>query len=299
MARLIAVSLEGFSEHMNHVLEMILARSERRDLRYLRYPAGGADTELVRLVNGAALDRLPRALAIVYVSERAQVDRTPYRIERRTLTTHLLDTLDAVVHAAELDQIGNQPVAEGSAVDPAPAPSNIVDLEAERLHRLSAADDEPERRFLSVESPAHAPLALVADRSFEMRSRLYRMLSELGFETYCRHSMVDALACAGLHRFQVMVIESELLRPRAFYYLGELRNAVPDHDPVLLVTSAQSWGIDRLRAALAGSSGFLKTPVDSDKLRAALAKLIPERAAATSAVPPNDHDGTDHRRSAG
>lgn len=297
MARLIAVSLEGFSEHMNHVLEMILARSERRDLRYLRYPAGGADTELVRLVNGAALDRLPRALAIVYVSDRAQVDRTPFRIERRTLTTHLLDTLDAVVHAAELDQIGNQPIDD--AVLPASAPSNIVDLEAERLQRQHPAEDEPERRFLSTELPSHAPLALVADRNFEMRSRLYRMLSELGFETYCRHSMVDALACAGLHRFQVMVIESDLLRPRAFYYLNELRNAVPEHEPVLLVTSAQSWGIDRLRAALAGSSGFLKTPVEADKLRAALAKLIPARAAPASAAPPSDHGGTDHRRSAG
>jgi CheY-like chemotaxis protein len=299
MARLIAVSLEGFSEHMNHVLEMILARSERRDLRYLRYPAGGADTELVRLVNGAALDRLPRALAIVYVSDRAQVDRTPFRIERRTLTTHLLDTLDAVVHAAELDQIGNQPVVDADADAAAPAPSNIVDLEAERLQRQHPPEDEPERRFLSAEMATHAPLALVADRNFEMRSRLYRMLSELGFETYCRHSMVDALACAGLHRFQVMVIESDLLRPRAFYYLNELRNAVPEHEPVLLVTSAQSWGIDRLRAALAGSSGFLKTPVEADKLRAALTKLLPAPSPPAVTRPPSDHDGSDHRRSTG
>ena len=301
MVRVIAVSLEGFSEHMNHVLEMILARSERRDLHYVRYPAGGAEAAIVRLVNGAACERLPRALAIVFVSDRVQLDRLPFRIERRTLTTHLLDTLDAVVHAAELDQIGSGPVIVNPAIEPALG-TNVVDLEAERLQRQLLSSGTHEAHFVPVEPSPNMPLALVADRSFESRSALYRELSSLGFEAYCRHSMVDALACAGLHRFQLMLVEGELLRPRSFYYLNELRNALAGHEPVIVVTATQAWSLDRLRAMLAGSSGFLKKPVDPDRLRSLIARLLPPGADANAGVepsPPQSGDDTDSRRQSG
>lgn len=134
--------------------------------------------------------------------------------------------------------------------------------------------------------------ALIVDDSTMTRKMIMKDLNDSGLAEFTFVEAGDGVEALEQYQagqpFDIIFVDFQMPRKDGTTFLADLNEEHPDHPPAVMITSERSIEVME-KAADVGVKAFLLKPVDKDRLRRGLKKLIdalPNRQAhAPSAVP--------------
>jgi len=262
-AGLVKVELLGFPHSVGIVLELVLRRSMARPgWRYLVQVAGHPTVGTVSLIAANAnvstvSPGLAGALATLTVAAVTQLEQSPYTIATDQLFSGLLEALDVIVSRALAGPADRTPSADSAHPEDRRPAGNAGPV----VGRFSA-------------SAAFRPRVLLVDQSRAIRAQLSAAMADMEVAVVAQADQQGAQTALAEQHFDALIFDADLVSGSPTGFCRQFRQLLPKGLPVLILTSHRS-AIDRLWQSLAGCSRSLSKPIDLERFRIELQRLLP------------------------
>ncbi len=243
---------------------------------------------------GAACEGADRPAAAIEVLERASREGRPFALMLLDFNMPRMDGIGLVAKVRErpaLDELGIVVLTSGSlevgelrddrisTVLRKPAPqSAIYDAAVSALSRTSPrAEREP---VSETDSSQDSRLVLVAEDNEINRMVVIALLHKRGLRTDVAHNGREAIAMAGEHDYDAILMDCLMPEIDGFQATRQIReNEGARHVPVVAMTALSMPG-DRERCFEAGMDDYLSKPIRRAALEAVVDRWLPAEAGA-------------------
>lgn len=263
---LVRVEVLGFPHSVGVVLELVLRRSMgRSSWHYSAQGEGHASLGTVRLIAAntnvsAVRSGLSGVLATLTVAEVTETEQLPYTIAADQLFNGLLEALDRIVAR--------------TLVGPTDASRSTLSADTDIWPHTSDGSVLAGEEKAAGPFPFVRPRVLLVDQSRAIRAQLSAVMADMEVSVLARADQQGAETALAQQHFDALIYDADLVSGSPTSFCRQLRRVLPEALPVLILTSQPS-AIDRLWQSLAGCRRCLSKPIDLERFRFELQRLLP------------------------